>query len=217
MDIKEKDFIVTGHKVGVIPFYVDVEPELVPKRRGETVLPATHFYEGNKVQFTLWAIHEPGERFWPQGGYEISDASGGRRCFDLNQVIVHPKSINHKPTIEKMRAKNVEETDENEESVKVDKGVEVEDKPKNRRGRPALSPEAKIAREAAAAERSLKSSGRRGRPKSDKPKEVVVKQPSGKGRGRPALSEEAKLAKEKEKAERSAKSSGKRGRPKTRS
>lgn len=214
MDIKEKDFIVTGHKVGVIPFYVDVEPELVPKRRGDVVLPATHFFEGNKVQFTLWAIHEPGEKFWPLGGYEISDASGGRRCFDLDQVIVHPKFINHKSTIEKMKAKNAEENEENAELVKVDKVAEIEDKPKGRRGRPALSPEAKAAREAAAVERSLKSSGKRGRPKSDTPKEVVVKQPSGKGCGRPALSEEAKLAKEKKKVERSAKSGGKRGRPK---
>ena len=83
-----------------------------------------------------------------------------------------------------------------------------------KRGRPALDPAVKAAREAEVAARAERSGGKRGRPKSATRAPHAVSQPTGGRRGRPALSPDALAAKAQAKAAVRARSGGKRGRPK---
>ena len=92
-----------------------------------------------------------------------------------------------------------------------------ETKPKNKtgkRGRPALDPAVKAAREAEVIARAARSGGKRGRPKATEPKAVSTPKVSGGRRGRPALTPEARAAQGQAKAVVRARSGGKRGRPK---
>ena len=83
-----------------------------------------------------------------------------------------------------------------------------------KRGRPAIDPAVKAAREAERVERAQRSGGRRGRPASGEPKTQTVKVTSGK-RGRPALSTAQVAAATAARAATRARSGGRRGRPKS--
>ena len=82
-----------------------------------------------------------------------------------------------------------------------------------KRGRPAVDPAIKAARETEKALRTQRSGGRRGRPASGEPKAQTVKATSGK-RGRPALSTAQVAAATAARAATRARSGGRRGRPK---
>ena len=85
-----------------------------------------------------------------------------------------------------------------------------------RRGRPALDPAVKAARDAAKAERTQRSGGKRGRPASTTPKVLSSAGPKPAGRrGRPALTQAVITARASQKAATRARTGGKRGRPKT--
>ena len=101
MKVIEKDFIVGGAKLGTYNVYEDIEPELMRYRPGQRVLPAPFFYETGDTS-TLIAQHEPGTKFYPNGGFEVRDSGGGSRHYDLDQVIVHPASCKHQPTLDLM-------------------------------------------------------------------------------------------------------------------
>lgn len=215
MKIIEKDFIVGGAKCGTLLHYDEVEPELqiTPETPQNTrVLPSQFFYE-KRLFFHLVKRYEPGEkRTFPKGGFEIRDEGGAIRSYHLDQVVIHPIVIKHKKTLDKMARRAEKEQKKRERRLKK---VEREIKPKHgRRGRPALDPSVKAAREAEQTARSLKSGGKRGRPKGSGT--TTPKQPKQTGgkRGRPALSAEAKAAKLASKATIRARSGGKRGRPK---
>lgn len=224
MDIIEKDLIISGFKIGTFYVYDNIDPELEPKEIGEKVIPAPYFFERGYGNFTLIKRYEPGTKIgWPKGGYEVSDGAGAKRAFDLDQVICQPKSATQLMLVDKMKSKtskSTQTTDELDSSiVEIVEGEEVETadfepKTPGKRGRKPLSPEEKESRETEKAERAAKSGGKRGRPKSTEPKQIIIKQPSGNGRGRPALSPEEKVRREEEKLARSIKSGGKRGRPK---
>jgi hypothetical protein len=83
-----------------------------------------------------------------------------------------------------------------------------------KRGRPAIDPAVKAAREAEGILRAQRSGGRRGRPASGIAKPQTVKATSGK-RGRPALSADQIAATTAAKAAVKARSGGRRGRPKS--
>lgn len=212
MKVIEKDFVVGGSKLGTYNAYEDIEPELMRYRPGQRVLPAPFFYETGDT-FTLIAHHEPGTRFYPNGGFEVRDSGGGVRHYDLDQVIVHPASCKHQPTLDLMTRREEREAAATERAVL--RGDKVKVKVEGaRRGRPAIDPAVKAAREAERVERAARSGGKRGRPASGIAKPQTVKATSGK-RGRPALSATQVQAKATAKAATRAISGGRRGRPKS--
>ena len=212
MRVIERDFIVGGTKLGTYNAYQDVEPELLGFRPGQRVLPAPFFYESGE-SFTLIKQHEPGARFYPNGGFEVRDGGGGTRHYDIDQVIVHPASCKHQPTLDLMSRREEREAAAAERAVLRGDKVKVKVEG-GRRGRPAIDPAVKAAREAEKVLRTQRSGGRRGRPSSGEPKTQMVKATSGK-RGRPALSTAQVQAKVTARAATRAISGGRRGRPKS--
>ena len=212
MRVIERDFIVGGTKLGTYNAYQDVEPELLGFRPGQRVLPAPFFYESGE-SFTLIKQHEPGARFYPNGGFEVRDGGGGTRHYDIDQVIVHPATVKHQPTLDLMSRR------EEREAAAAERAVLRGDKVKvkvggARRGRPAIDPAVKAARDAEKVLRATRSGGKRGRPASGIAKPQTVKATSGK-RGRPALSTAQVAAKVTARAATRAISGGRRGRPKS--
>ena len=207
MKINERDWIVGNHKIGTQLFYSEVEPELVASEPGTRVLPSAYYYE-KKVRCELMKRYEPGEyRLMPNGGFEVWVEDGGRRYFELDQVIVHPDIIKHTKRMEKMKLKA--EKEQAKRQKQYDKAARIAGK----RGRKALSAEEKAQREADKAARAIKSGGRRGRPKSSTPSTPKVYVPTGGKRGRRPLDPETIAARAREQAERTKRSGGKRGRP----
>ena len=214
MKVIEKDFIVGGAKLGTYLAYSDVEEVLASPQPRERVLPAPFFYE-KRLFFFLIKRHEPGTPFWPNGGYEVRDESGGIRCYDLDQVILHPAVIKHKKTLDKMMRKAEKAAAKSEREAK--RAAKAAAKSKNttgRRGRPAIDPAVKAAREAERVARTQRSGGKRGRPASGVIKPAATAAPKGK-RGRPALSSTQIASRSAAKAATRARSGGKRGRPKS--
>jgi hypothetical protein len=216
MKLIEKDLLVSGMKCGTFYAYGDVEPELeiTPDTPSITrVLPAPYFYE-KRLFFHLIKRIEPGQKpDFPNGGFEVRDEGGALRSFDLDQVIIHPHVIKHQKTLDKMARKAEKElAKRNRERKRAERAANPKRKT-GKRGRPALDPAVKAAREAEVAARAERSGGRRGRPKSEVSTPKTLK-PTGGKRGRPSLSLEAIAAKAQAKAIVRARSGGKRGRPK---
>ena len=129
-------------------------------------------------------------------------------------MIIHPHVIKHQKTLDKLARRAEKERAKRDRQYKK---AARDAKPKNKtgkRGRPALDPAVKAAREAEMIARSQRSGGKRGRPKSTEGKEVSVLKPSGGRKGRPALTPEALAARAQAKAAIRARSGGKRGQPK---
>jgi hypothetical protein len=216
MKVIEKDFVVGGAKLGTYLTYEDVEPELATINPGDRVLPAPFFYEKN-LWFHLIRKWEPGEnKHFPNGGFEVRDGGAGVRNYDLDQVILHPHLIKHKKTMDKMARRAEKEAAKRDRQLKKGSKPPKEKSPNatGKRGRPAVDPAVKAAREAEKVLRAQRSGGRRGRPSSGEPKVQTVKTTSGK-RGRPALSTAQVAAKTAARAATRARSGGRRGRPKS--
>ena len=219
MKVIEKDLMVSGMKCGTFLAYQDVEPELASPQPRDRVLPAPYFYE-KRLFFFMIRRHEPGTKFWPNGGYEVRDEGGALRSFDLDQIILHPAVIKHKKTLDKMMRRAEKEQKKRERESK--RAARAAAPPKNttgKRGRPAMDPAMKAAREAEKAARAQRSGGKRGRPAGSKTTTSALvsaapKTPKGK-RGRPALTPEAIAQKASIRAATRARSGGKRGRPKS--
>jgi len=213
MKVIEKDFVVGEAKLGTYLAYQDLEPELATPQPRERVLPAPFFYE-KRLYLYLVKRHESGTPMYPNGGYEVRDESGGVRHYDLDQVCLHPAIIKHKKTLDKMARVAEKAAKQRDRALKRGSKppkVKVEGA---RRGRPAIDPAVKAAREAEKVLRAQRSGGRRGRPASGEPKTPTVKTTSGK-RGRPALSTAQVAAKTATRAATRARSGGRRGRPKS--
>lgn len=217
MKVIEKDLLVSGNKCGSFCAYEDIEPELTitpDTPRISRVLPAPFFYE-KRLFFYLINRFEPGQKMgFPNGGFEVRDEGGALRSYDLDQVIIHPHVIKHQKTLDKMARKAEKERAKRDRQYK--KAARDAAKPKNttgKRGRPALDPVVKAAREAEVVARAERSGGKRGRPKSGVSTPKTLK-PSGGRKGRPALTSEAIAARAQAKAVIRARSGGKRGRPK---
>lgn len=193
--------------------YEGIEEIFIPKEQGVRVLPAPFFYD-KKLYFEFYRRYEPGENpSFPNGGYEVRDMNGGIRSYDLDQVIIHPAVLKHKKMLDKMSRRAEKQQKLNERRSKQ---IAKELKPKHgKRGRPALDPAVKAARDAEKTARSERSNGKRGRPASTTPKPPKVVSATGGRRGRPALTPEARAAKVTARAATTARSGGKRGRPKS--
>jgi hypothetical protein len=211
MKIIDKPLIVSGVQLGVFQAYTDIEPELIATEKRTRVLPAPFFYE-KRLFFYLINRYEPGQnKFFPNGGFEVRDESGGLRCYDLDQVIIHPAVIRHKKTLDKMHrvAEKI--------AKQKDRDAKRNAKPKpittGKRGRPALDPALKAARDAEKMAKSERSGGKRGRPKSNNT--PIVKASTGGKRGRPKVSDDVIARRVAAKAATRVRTGGKRGRPKS--
>ena len=211
MKIIDKPLIVSGVQLGVFQAYTDIEPELIATEKRTRVLPAPFFYE-KRLFFYLINRYEPGQnKFFPNGGFEVRDESGGLRCYDLDQVIIHPAVIRHKKTLDKMHrvAEKI--------AKQKDRDAKRNAKPKpittGKRGRPALDPALKAARDAEKLAKSERSGGKRGRPKSNNT--PIVKASTGGKRGRPKVSDDVIARRVAAKAATRVRTGGKRGRPKS--
>ena len=211
MKIIDKPLIVSGVQLGVFQAYTDIEPELIATEKRTRVLPAPFFYE-KRLFFYLINRYEPGQnKFFPNGGFEVRDESGGLRCYDLDQVIIHPAIIKHKKTLDKMHrvAEKI--------AKQKDRDAKRNAKPKpittGKRGRPALDPALKAARDAEKVAKSERSGGKRGRPKSNNT--PIVKASTGGKRGRPKVSDDVIARRVAAKAATRVRTGGKRGRPKS--
>jgi hypothetical protein len=216
MRVIDKPFIVGEHQVGVYQAYTEVEPEFCATEPGTRVLPAQYFYE-KRLFFHLKKRYEPGEnKFFPKGGFEVRGEGGEIRCFELDQVIIHPEVLKYKKTLDKMARRAEKEA--KKRGRKSGAGVpKVKSQPGTvRRGRPALSAEEKAARLSAQAEARVRSNGRKGRPKSTHIKPQTTPKTTGLKRGRPALTAEQKQQKIDAKAAVRVRSGGRKGRPKSR-
>jgi len=136
----------------VIKSYEDVDIEFKNFAKFVRVLPAPFFEEPHLI-FTLKAMHEPGSKFFPNGGFEVYLEGGGTYSYDLDQVIVHPQALGIK----------------NFSKPKNDKPVTSQSTKKyvatgGPRGRKPLDPLEKAKQEAEALERKQRSGGKRGRP-----------------------------------------------------
>jgi hypothetical protein len=214
MKINERDWIVGNHKIGTQLFYTEVEPELVATEKGTRVLPACFFYEKN-ARCELVKRYEPGEyRLMPNGGFEVWVEDGGRRYFELDQVIVHPAVIKHQKSLDKMLRKAEKEQAKRDRQYK--KGAREAQKAKGtgQRGRRPMDPAEKARREQEKSARAVKSGGKRGRPKSTVSTPQTPKTPTGGKRGRRPLDQATIDARAREAVARAKKSGGKRGRPK---
>ena len=211
MKIIDKPLIISGVQLGVFQAYTDIEPELIATEKRTRVLPAPFFYE-KRLFFYLINRYEPGQnKFFPNGGFEVRDESGGLRCYDLDQVIIHPAVIKHKKTLDKMHRVAEKIAKQKERDAKRNA------KPKpittGKRGRPALDPALKAARDAEKIAKSERSGGKRGRPKSNNT--PIVKASTGGKRGRPKVSDDVIARRVAAKAATRVRTGGKRGRPKS--
>ena len=220
MKVIEKPLIVGGNQLGTFNAYTEIEPELTvtpetPKM--SRVLPAPFFYE-KRLFFYLINRFEPGQKpSFPNGGFEVRDEGGALRSYDLDQVIIHPQVIKHKKTLDKMlRRAEKEQAKRNREMKKKERAKHPPKNTTGRRGRPALDPAVKAAREAEKVARAARSGGKRGRPVGA-PKAVSTPKvlSTGGRRGRPALTPEAIAQRVSARAATRARSGGKRGRPKS--
>ena len=217
MKVIEKDFVVGGAKLGTFLAYTDVEPELSIINPGDRVLPAPFFYEKN-LWFHLIRRWEPGEnKFFPGGGFEVRDGGAGVRNYELDQVVLHPALIKHKKTLDKMMRRAEKEAAKRERALKrgTKPAKEKSVSGTGRRGRPALDPALKAARDADKVTRTERSGGKRGRPASSTPKTPQTPKLTGGKRGRPALSPETVTQRASQKVATQARTGGKRGRPKS--
>lgn len=217
MKVIEKPLIVSGNQLGTFMAYTDIEPELTvtpetPKM--SRVLPAPFFYEKRLFFYLIRRIEPGGRPGFPNGGFEVRDEGGALRSYDLDQVIIHPQVIKHKKTLDKMmRRAEKEQAKRNREMKKRERATRPPKNTTGKRGRPALDPAVKAAREAEKAARATRSGGKRGRP-AGAPKAPKVLSTGGR-RGRPALTPEAIAQRASTKAATRARSGGKRGRPKS--
>jgi hypothetical protein len=211
MKIIDKPLIVGGVQLGVFQAYTDIEPELIATEYRSRVLPAPFFYE-KRLFFYLVKRHEPGQnKFFPNGGFEVRDESGGLRCYDLDQVIIHPAVIKHKKTLDKMHRTAEKIAKQKERDAK--RNAKPKPESTGKRGRPALDPALKAARDAEKIAKSERSGGKRGRPKSDTT--PIVKAKTGGKRGRPKVSADVIASRVAAKAATRVRTGGKRGRPKS--
>lgn len=186
MELKERE-----GKYHNIPYYDEVEPELLEFTEGIRVLPAPYYFD-KKVMFTLKKIYQPGEHKWfPKGGFELRGPANEFRAFDLDQVIVHPEIFERKKLIEKMRKRHEREDERrNKKLAKLEREYKNKNKVKGKKGRPKLSEEEKLK---ARLERQLN--------------------PEAKRKGRKALTDEERIRREAIKLAKKQLTGGKKGRP----
>lgn len=101
---------VNAKSFGKRKVYSNVDPSLLNFTSGIRVLPAS-LNDTNSLVINFVSKHEPGEKFFPEGGYSCVDSSGAKRSFYLDELIIHPnasigKNLNTKPKSTRGRKKS---------------------------------------------------------------------------------------------------------------
>lgn len=155
-------------------YYAEVEEKFLKFTPNCRVLPARYFNEPN-IHFTLKRKFMPGEnKFFPNGGFEVTDINGGIYNFNLDEVVVHPYHLGMKkyfttsPTVVD-KEKVITGEKRGRGRPKMDPSLRktpVTYVPKGtKRGRKPLSPEVKAQREAEKLAKHKEGTKKRGRPK----------------------------------------------------
>lgn len=206
-------------------YYANVEQEYLVFKKGIRVLPAQYFTD-KKLRFTFRGYFAPGTNKWfPNGGFEVTGPGGEYRAYERDQVIVHPEIFEEAKHLEKVlkkREKREQSALDKTEKISKKREREVEDAIPKKRGRRPLTETQRKQREL---ERLLEPerSHEKGRKRLDPDQRIkreaeklaqrILKGMTGK-RGRPS-DPEKKLQRQTDKAIRQQRSGGKRGRPKT--
>jgi hypothetical protein len=136
------------------------EQEYLNFTEGIEVLPAQYYENSYDSKFYFRKHFNPGEPFYPEGGYECIEEGGAKRSFFLDALIVHPRYFARKAKAEKIRTST---------------GT-------GKRGRPKMDPKLKKINEI-----YVPTGGKRGRPSKDPlQKKSMVYVPTGGKRGRPS-------------------------------
>ena len=136
------------------------EQEYLNFTDGIEVLPAQYYDNDYGAKFYFRKRHEPGEQFYPEGGYECIEENGARRSFYLDSLIVHPKFFKRKAKAEKIR-KSSGKRGRPKMDPSLKKNVEAYVSTGNKRGRPKKDP-TQLKTVA-----YVKTGGKRGRPKKN--------------------------------------------------
>jgi hypothetical protein len=167
MKINENNEVFPPYK-----YFTDVEEKFLNFKPECRVLPARHF-DDPYIHFTLRKRHEPGSPGFPQGGFEVIGLDGGIYNFYLNEVVVHPFHLGMKNYFSKSQnivKEKVSTGDKGKRGRPKKDPSELKTLPAykptgGKRGRRALDPEVKAAREVERLERQKRSTGKKGRPK----------------------------------------------------
>lgn len=97
MTFKIKEVAAKGF--GSRKVFVDVEEKYLEFKPGIRVLNSNN----DKAVLSFVCRHEPGEKYFPEGGFSCVDAGGGKRSFYLDEVIVHPEVFEPKKVVRRGR------------------------------------------------------------------------------------------------------------------
>lgn len=136
------------------------EQEYLNFTEGIEVLPAPYFETESGTTFYFRKRFEPGERFYPNGGFECIEENGARRSFYLDALIVHPKYFKRKEKAAKIRTSSGKRGRPKMDSS-LKKNVEVYVPTGGKRGRPKKDPSQ------LKSVIYVKTGGKRGRPKKN--------------------------------------------------
>lgn len=203
MKVIEKPLVSNGEQICVVDAYDEVEEEyqVSDSHIGARVLPAPFFCQKG-IHFYLKKFHQPGEKYYPNGGIEVITPNGMVRSYGLDQIILHPSEIKMVKLAEKLRKrseKNAQKRDKKLNKLKKklthnparDENGNVILAPKSNRGRKPLSPEEKARREALKAGQPKGKRGRKPLPPEEQARRAELKRQaferSGGKRGRPKL------------------------------
>jgi hypothetical protein len=153
-------------------YFTDVEEKFLNFKPRCRVLPARHF-DDPQMHFSLKQKYEPGAKGFPNGGFEVYGPDGGLYSFALNEVVVHPFALGMNKYFTKtvnVDKEKVSTGDKGKRGRPKKDPSELKTLPAykptgGKRGRRALDPELKAARETERLERQKRSTGKKGRPK----------------------------------------------------
>lgn len=83
---------IPAKEFGTRKIFANVDPKYLAFKPGVRVLPA-RIYESDPNPIFFIQRHEPGEKYFPEGGYSCSDNTGAYRAFYLDELIIHPSEI----------------------------------------------------------------------------------------------------------------------------
>lgn len=204
-----------GTKEEARPAFDHVSPELLEFNPGQRVLSAYDFNNPNETSIYFVKKHDPGDPYFPEGGYECRDISGGFRAYYLDALIIHPSQVK----TSQYQTKNKGRGRPKKYTMNIDGSDIVEKVKSGVRGRPRKYAEGESPSALAKVEQNSKPKGSRGRPRLN-PDELVQKKeyiPTGGQRGRkrmyePGMSPSA-LAKKAQENKPKDPNGAKRGRP----
>jgi len=152
--------------------YDDVDPKFLNFTNRCRVLPSQYYHDYN-IYFELKRKFEPGEnKYFPKGGFEVYGPEGSLHNYELDQVIVHPFHLGMTKFFSKSQNTIKEKVTTGPKGKRGRPRLNKEKtEPKTyvptggKRGRPAMDPALKAAKEAKRLEKKKSDTGKKGRPR----------------------------------------------------